>query len=492
MFLITASADWPTWVAGIIIAVDLVIRFVALGWIPYRRKPTTALGWLMAIFLIPYVGILAFLIFGSTKLPRSRREKQSRINDYIREGTEEKAILGRSEHLPLPLATSAQLNYSLGALPMTHGNEFSLQEDNHQCYLDMAAEVDRATTYVHFEFYIVAMDETTAPLLESLFAAHARGVKVRILIDHLGSAGYPGYSELVKQLDASGISWRRCLPIRPWRLEYQRPDLRNHRKILVVDGEVAYTGSLNVIDRSYNKKSNVRKGFQWKDLAVRCTGPVVAELNAVFASDWYAETGDILADEYEETIESSHDSGVMAQVVPSGPGFELENNLMLFNHLIYNANHSVVICSPYFVPDESLMKAMVTESRSGVDVRLYVGATSNNAITQKAQQSYYDDLVDAGVRIFEYHAPTVLHSKFVLIDDEVTIIGSSNMDERSFALNMEVSLFIVDKEFTARMYQLELDDYRENSVELDVAAWRERSIGRKYVESLARLTSSLQ
>ena len=485
------DARWPTWVLVTLIAIDAVIRIVALGWVPYRRKPSVALGWLLAIFLIPYVGIIAFLLFGSAKLPPSRRAQQREVNELIRSRTDEEAILGREDHLSEALVTSAQLNYRLGALPMTHGNDFTLEPDNHQCMLDMAAEVDRATDYVHFEFYIVAIDEATRPLLDALLAAHARGVKVRILIDHVGSLGYPGYAELVKMLNASGVSWRRCLPVRPWKLEYQRPDLRNHRKILVVDGTVAYTGSQNVIHRTYNKRKNLKKGFEWKDLSVRCTGPVVAELNAVFASDWYSETGVMLTEEFDSEVESPYDGGIMAQVVPSGPGFELENNLRLFNHLIYNANHTVVVCSPYFVPDESLMHALVTESLSGVDVRLYVGATSDHAIAQKAQESYYDELVDAGVRIFQYHAPTVLHSKFLLIDDEVTLIGSSNMDERSFAMNMEVTLFIVDEDFTDRMYRLEVDDYRANSVELDVEAWRQRSLGRKYLESLCRLTSSL-
>jgi cardiolipin synthase A/B len=489
--LLPVNAGWPTWIIVILVGVDMLIRLVALGWIPYRRKPSVALGWLLAIFLIPYVGILAFLLFGSSKLPRKRRETQREINDFIRDRTGDQPILGRHDHLSEPMATSAHLNYALGALPMVHGSSFSLEPDNHQCILDMAAEVDRATDYVHFEFYIVAVDDASEPLLQALLRAHRRGVKVRVLIDQIGSVGYPGYARMVRRLDASGVPWRRSLPIRPWRLEYQRPDLRNHRKILVVDGSVAFTGSQNIIHRSYNKRANLRRGLQWKDLMVRCTGPIVAELDAVFASDWYSETGDILFDEFDSELSAPEEGGIMAQVVPSGPGFDLENNLRLFNHLIYNANHSVVICSPYFVPDESLLHALVTEARSGVEVRLYVGATSDHAITQKAQESYYDELVDAGVRIFQYPEPTVLHSKFMLVDDEVTIIGSSNMDERSFAMNMEVSLFIIDRGFTEQMYQLELDDYRQHSVEVDVQKWRQRSLGRKYLESVCRLTSSL-
>lgn len=488
---IPVEPGWPLWVIIALVVVDFIIRVIALGAIPYRRKPSVALGWLLAVFLIPYIGLLAFWMFGSSKLPRKRREMQTEINRLIKHETAGQPILGRADHLPEPLSTAAQLNYSLGALPMVHGNEFTLEGDNHQCMLDMAREVDQAQKYVHFEFYIVAIDEASRPLLDALLRAHARGVTVRILIDHVGSLGYPGYADLVKELDASGVPWRRSLPLRPWKGEYQRPDLRNHRKILVIDGEIAYTGSQNVIHRSYNKRANKRKGFEWKDLSVRCTGPIVAELNAVFASDWYSETEVILFEEFDTELDPVYEGGAMAQVVPSGPGFDLENNLRLFNHLIYNANDQIVICSPYFVPDESLMHALVTEAHSGVDVRIYVGATSDHWVTQKAQESYYADLLDAGVQIFQYHEPTVLHSKFLLVDDEVTIIGSSNMDARSFVMNLEVSMFLVDRGFTKAMYELEAGDYRANSVKVDRQTWMERSLGQKYLENVCRLTSSL-
>ncbi|MGJ5725105.1 cardiolipin synthase [Brevibacterium sp. H602] len=482
---------WPNWLIIILLLVDLIIRIIALGWIPHNRRPSVALGWLLAIFLIPYVGIAAFLLLGSAKLPKRRRDKQSKMNHLFRDQIRHQAIVGRHDHMPEPLSTAAQLNFDLGALPMTHGNSFDLHVDNHACMEAMADAVDRAQRFVHFEFYIVAIDDTTRRLLESLLAAHQLGVSVRVLIDHVGSLGYPGYSELVKKLDRSGISWRRALPIRPWKGEYQRPDLRNHRKILVVDGEVAFTGSQNIIDRTYNKARNRRKGFQWKDLSVECRGPVVEELDAVFITDWYSETDEILDEPDSFELEAPEFGGIQAQIVPSGPGFEDENNLRLFNHLIYNANRRVVVCSPYFVPDESLLHALTTEARSGVDVRLYVGETSDHWLTHKAQQSYYDELVRAGVRIFMYHAPTVLHSKFLMIDDEVSIIGSSNMDERSFAMNLEVTLFIVNKEFTQRMYDLEAERYAPNSVELNAEEWRSRSLLKKYVENVARLTSSL-
>ncbi|MDN5700360.1 MAG: cardiolipin synthase [Kocuria sp.] len=481
---------YPEWILIALGVLDFTITVVALGWIPHRRRPSVALAWLLGLTVFPFVGLLLFLIIGSSRLPRKRMEKQAKMNDIIRENTPEDFSLGEEFHdLPEWVTTTAKLNYRLGALPMVGGNDFDILTDNHESMERMAHDVDRATNYVHFEFYIVATDPVSTVLLDSLVRAHERGVRVRILIDHVGSLGYPGYAELVRRFNASGIPWRRMLPIRPWRGEWQRPDLRNHRKILVVDGSIAYTGSQNIIHRSYNKKKNLRRGLEWKDLMIRCSGAVVSELNAVFVSDWYSETDDLLLDEATEVL-TDVEGPVYAQVVPSGPGFETENNLRLFNHLIYNANRRVVISSPYFVPDESLLHALTTEAQSGVEVEIFVGESSDHFLAHHAQNSYYAELAEAGVKIYRYSSPTVLHAKFVLVDDLISVIGSSNMDERSFALDLEVSVMIVDQHFHARMENV-VDEFKASSTVLNLEAWNKRPLLQKYVENVCRLTSAL-
>ncbi|MFI7741481.1 cardiolipin synthase [Kocuria rhizosphaericola] len=480
----------PEWILVALVVVDWIVRLVALGWIPHKRRPSVALAWLLAIALVPIVGILLFLVIGSAKLPRKRMAMQAKMNDVIRENTPDSHILGNAhEQLPEWIESTAALNYSLGALPMVGGNSFEILTDNHESLRIMAEEVDRAEDYVHFEFYIVAIDDTSRVLLDALVRAHERGVRVRVLIDHLGSVGYPGYAEMVREFDRVGFPWRRMLPVRPWKGEWQRPDLRNHRKILVVDGNLAFTGSQNIIHRSYNKRRNLRKGLEWKDLMIQCTGPVVAELNALFTSDWYSETGDLLLDEATRELPDV-EGPVFAQVLPSGPGFDTENNLRLFNHLIYNANEQIIISSPYFVPDESLMHALTTEAQSGVDVQLFVGETSDHFLAYHAQNSYYQELVEAGVKIYRYRAPTVLHAKFVLVDDYVSVIGSSNMDERSFALDLEVSVYIVDRQFRQRMDAV-VEEFHEASTLLDFEAWNRRPLWHKYADNVARLTSAL-
>ena len=186
------------------------------------------------------------------------------------------------------------------------------------------------------------------------------------------------------------------LPVQPLKGKFQRPDLRNHRKILVIDGVVGFTGSQNVIDASYDKRSNIKRGLRWKDLMVRFEGPIVAGINALFVTDWYSETDELLVREVERAPVNHGNDLLDAQVVPSGPGFDGENNLRLFNSLIYAAQERVIITSPYFVPDESMLYAITTAAQSGVDVQLFVSEIGDQAVTYHAQRSYYEELLRAG------------------------------------------------------------------------------------------------
>ncbi|MEX3611009.1 cardiolipin synthase [Rothia sp. LK2588] len=484
----------PPWLAITVLILDVLIRVIAICWLPYNRKPVVALGWLMAILLIPLIGFVIFLFFGSNYLPKARRARQRTMNEMIRETLdddmdEKHPVLGDHVKLTEPARVAANLNYRLGALPLVGGNEFTLHKDNHEAMIMMAGEVDKAKDYVHFEFYITAYDDSSQPLWESLIAAAERGVQVRVLIDHIGSRRYLRYRRLTRRLNESGIEWHLMLPLQPWRGKWQRPDLRNHRKILVVDGQIAFSGSQNAIDSSYNTRKNRRRGLRWKDLTFSVTGPVVEELNAVFISDWYSETKELVLAEIETHIPAVN-NGQLAQVVPSGPGFETENNLRLINYLIYNAEHRIVICSPYFVPEETLLQALTTAALSNIKVTLIVNEKGDQFLPNMAQRSYYEQLLAAGVRIMQYPQPTVLHSKYMIVDDAYSFIGSSNMDPRSFGLNMEVSTFIFDPDMVN-----ELEDVSREYVavckEIEHDRWIDRPAQVKIVENICRLWSSL-
>ncbi|HEY9476917.1 MAG TPA: cardiolipin synthase [Microbacteriaceae bacterium] len=486
-----ASSDVLLVLAVLLVVVDFIIRIVALVVIPRNRKPQTATAWLLAIFFLPYLGILLFLLLGSRRLPKRRRDKQQAISRYILETTEGTDLLNRDLPWPPWLEPIAELNRTLGAMPLVGGNTAALLTDYDTSLQAMTDAVGAATKYVHVEFYIMAFDSTTGPFFDALAAAVERGVTVRVLLDHLASLRSPGYSRTIRQLKKIGVQWHLMLPVQPLRGRFQRPDLRNHRKILVVDGMVAFTGSQNIIDASYNKWSNRRRGLRWKDLMVRFEGPIVAGINALFVTDWYSETDELLLRETEIVPREKTRNTIGAQVVPSGPGFEGENNLRLFNALLYAAQERIIITSPYFVPDESMLYAITTAAQSGLDVQLFVSEVGDQPVVYHAQRSYYEALLRAGVRIWLYPKPTVLHAKHFTIDNQVAVIGSSNMDMRSFSLNLEISVMVRGESFVNALRRLE-QTYRTASRELHLEEWMQRPLGTKVLDNIARLTSAVQ
>lgn len=477
--------------AVLLIVLHATIVFIAAVYISGNRRPSAAIAWVLAIMFIPYLGALAFLLVGFGRLPRRRREKQEEVNELILARTEGLEQLSHRDEWPDWLISAVRLNRNLGALPMVGGNRAQLLPDYDGSIASMAEAIDTATEYVHVQFYILVLDTVTQPFFDALARARARGVRVNVLSDHLAGLRLPNRKETLAAFDAMGAEWRGMLPLRPFRGQWRRPDLRNHRKLLVVDGRVGFTGSQNLIDSSYLKPANIKRGLHWHELMVKLEGPVVRELNAVFITDWYSETDELLPfDDSPVVLDPSTDL-LDAQVLPSGPSFENDNNLKLYALLIHKAESRVSITSPYFVPEESTMLAIVTAASRGVEVELFASAIGDQTLVYHAQRSYYEELLRAGVSIYLYRAPTVLHSKHFTIDDEVAVVGSSNMDIRSFSLNMEVSVIVHGREFVDRMRLVE-DGYRANSDKLELADWLKRPLPAKVGDNLARLTSSLQ
>ncbi|WP_242686240.1 cardiolipin synthase [Aeromicrobium sp. IC_218] len=477
-------------VAGIaVVVLDYVIKVLAIGVLPGNRKPSSAMAWLILILIVPLAGYVVFLVLGRTHLGRRRLARQREADEAIRAATArlEASPVDGPAYLP-PIAA---LGEELGSLPWQAGNRVDLLPGYGDAIAAMTAAVREARSTVEVEFYIVAWDDVTAPFFEEMLAATRRGVVVRLLMDHMGSRSIPGHKELVAKLEASPIQVHQMLPVRPFKGELQRPDLRNHRKIVVVDGEVAFMGSQNLVEPGYNKKKHHEAGREWVELVVRVEGPVVHALRAVFAKDWYIESDERIGDEIKPVAGGGAAGDVAGQVVPSGPGYGTENNLRVFTALIYSARRRVSLTSPYFVPDEPLLYAVTTAARRGIDVELFVSAWGDQFMVSHAQCSYYDALLEAGVRIHLYPAPWVLHSKHFSIDDDVAVIGSSNMDMRSFALNDEVSLVLAGGDVVARFRAVE-DQYRAISHELTLDEWRRRPWRLRYLDNTMRLTAALQ
>jgi cardiolipin synthase len=450
--------------------------------VPFRRTPAAAKGWLLLIFFEPWVGLLLYLLIGRARLPRWRREQLARLPQAMAK------VVGRLAKHPNifhpevgpALSQAVTLAENLSGSPILGGNNIELLADYDGTIARLVADIDQAQHHVHLLFYIFADDSATAPVIEALGRAVTRGVSCRVLADAIGSR--PGLRTLRPKLTALGVGVHELLPVSllPWRKA--RLDLRNHRKIAVIDGWVGYTGSQNLVAADFKGE------LAYEDLMVRVTGPVVLELQYIFAADWFLETSEIL-DSETEFPSPVITGGTAAQALPSGPGFPTQNNQRLFVALVHGARKQVVLTTPYFIPDEPLFQAMQTAALRGVEVHLVVSDKGDQAIVALAQKSYYQELLEAGIHVHLYKSG-FLHAKHLSVDDAVCVIGTSNLDIRSFALNAEVMLMIYDAEVAGQL-AAEQKRYFANSTLLTLATWGQRSFCRRFLENLARLLSPL-
>ncbi|HSI34889.1 MAG TPA: phospholipase D-like domain-containing protein, partial [Tepidisphaeraceae bacterium] len=282
---------------------------------------------------------------------------------------------------------------------------------------------------------------------------------------------------------AAGAEVVRVLPVSLWRrVSSARVDLRNHRKLAVIDGVVGYTGSQNVIDPAF------KKPLVYEEVVVRAAGPVVAQLQAVFLADHFVETAHGIRDAGMFPVTPAAGASP-AQLLPSGPGYPHQNLQRMIVSLLHAARHRVVITTPYFIPDEPVLQAVQTAVLRGVEVHLVVSKQIDQFLVGLAQRSYYEDLLEAGVRIHSY-TRRFLHAKHVSVDDDVALIGSSNMDIRSFVLNAEVMLVVYDRAVVARLRKIQ-ERYFADSEEITAEAWRARPGWHKVLQNVARLADSL-
>ena len=472
----------------------VLLNIVALLIVPRNRKPSSGTAWLLVIFLLPFLGWILFLILGSNKLPKSRRDVQSSVNAIVdKEYSAIKKVTTLRQVVGVPVPKKyqavAQLTESLGRLPVIDKSSIQPITDYNETIEQIVKDIARAKHVVYIGYYILTLDDTTEPLFAALEAALERGVEVKVLYDAFGSRGFDGYKPMKKRLDAAGIRHYPILPLRLPGKNYTRPDLRNHRKIVVIDQNIGYTGSQNLVTRNYHRKDDI----VYDELVVRLVGPIVYELNAIFLADWHAESGDPLKTFRSKLIPSKikGSSSALMQMLPSGPGYPDENNLKVFVQLLYEAERSILIVNPYFVPPEPLMAAIVSAARRGVKIQMVNSEAKDQWMVAHAQRSYYEQLLKAGVDIYLYKKPTLLHSKCMVIDEEVAVIGSSNMDFRSFELISELSLICYDIKIAKQISKIG-ETYIAHSNQLALHKWQERSRFKRIVDNLARLSSSLQ
>jgi len=464
-------------------ASEWLIRILAVPLVLRRRGPATATSWLLVIFFLPWPGIILYALIGENRLPR--RRIRLRAVEATRERIEQR-LKALAPHIVSPelsreQATLVQLVQRLGDKPILGGNHGEVFTHTKEMIDRLVEDIDRATDHVHLLFYIFADDGTGRRVAEALARAVERGVTCRVLADDVGS--WRLFKRLGPEMRRQGIELHAALPVSIFRRRLARIDLRNHRKLAIMDGKIAYTGSQNIVDANYGTKDLV-----WHDMVTRTTGPIVLQLQGVFVEDWYAETRELLDE--ERYFPDPHVTGeIMVQSLPSGPNFPTGNYQRMVVAAIYAATERVIITSPYLVPDSPFMQAMETAVLRGVRVDVIVPQRCDQVLVGAAARAYYEALLEAGVRL-HLHGDGLLHSKTMSIDRSVALVGSGNFDIRSFYLNFELNMLAYGPRVTEAL-RMAQNEYLRESHELTLEEWRGRKYHLRLLDNMAKLMSPL-
>jgi cardiolipin synthase len=427
--------------------VNIVLTLVVMARIVLRpnRAPASRVAWLVVVGALPFVGIAAYLLLGEVSIGRRRvarvREAIARIPEYA-EGNDE-LVPGRYRNL-------FRLGYSVSGFRPIGGNTGTLLADSNATIDAMVADIDAAKDHVHLLFYIWLADNNGCKVIEALKRAAARGVTCRAMVDDIGSRMLVRSPHWQAMRDA-GIKVASGLAVgNPLlRVFTSRIDLRNHRKIVVIDGNITYCGSQNCADPEFLVKARYAP---WVDAMVRFEGPIALQNQRLFAGDWMAAVKDDIGHLLKaEAARASGDAASMpAQVIGTGPTVRFSAMQEIFQSLLFSARRKIVITTPYYVPDDALQNALCATAYRGVDTTIIFPAHNDSWIVAWASRSYYADLLAAGVKIHEY-AGGLLHTKSLTVDGELMLIGSANMDRRSMDLNYENNILVYDRELTQAM-----------------------------------------
>jgi cardiolipin synthase len=474
------------------IGLGLVVEGVALLLIPLvllrRREPGSTVAWILALVFLPGVGAALFLLFGRdrVRLPVRHKAASDKLVSSRRDPEKPLRLAPRArelalEALPSPIDRELfRVGAALAHAEPTTGNAAELLVDGDAAYDAIGRAIDAAEHHVHAEYYLVRRDATAAWFRDRLAATARRGVDVKLLLDGYGSLWVT--RRWLRPLLEAGGKVAYFLPARL--LLLQPMNLRNHRKIVVVDGDLAFTGGINVGDEYRGRAA------PWRDTHLSLEGPAARQLAHVFAEDWSFATKEHVDAPDDEPGRPRGDAVV--SVVKSGPDIDgpaREAIHRLFFAAITLARSRVYVTTPYFVPDRAIVVALQTAALRGVDVRVLLPSRSNHAFVFQAARSFYEELLEAGVALYEY-GPGMIHAKTMVVDGAVSLVGSANMDLRSFRLNFEVHTVLRDPATAARLeacFEADLAVSRR----IDLASFRRRPVALKVVEGAARLVSPL-
>ncbi|MDY3558647.1 cardiolipin synthase [Gemmata sp. JC673] len=467
---------WPDHAGWFLLAEAALTAGTLLAVLHYKREPMSAIAWSLLVLLIPFLGAFLFLVFGYQTVRRRLRRRQARSKAY-REFARTKAD---SAGVPAAVEVLAKLGSHGDGFPVSGGNAVTLYRDGNPAFDAMLDAIGRAQHHVHVQSFIVRSDETGRRFVEALCACARRGVEVRFLVDSVGSYALP--YRVLRRVRAAGGKAATFLPLS----NPLRWNLRNHRKVLVVDGRVGFCGGLNIADEYLSKSP---KFGHWRDTHFRLEGPAVEGLQHTFLDDWYFATHEAVKGGAYTPSHPATPGDVLAQVVASGPDNDYKAIRDTYVAAVLQARERVWIASPYFVPDAGLRDALILAARSGVDVR-YLGLSKPDKwLPFLAARFYWEDMLAAGVKVYQYRRG-MMHSKFVLMDREWASVGSANTDNRSLLLNFECNCQFFDAGVVRELETAFLTDLGD-SLLLRAEAYAKRPRVVRLAENAARLFSPI-
>lgn len=463
----------------------LLLFLVALRVVMRRREIGFSLAWLALIMGIPLAGLILYGLFGELKLGNRRAEQSSLLFRPYKLRLKSSTYQTEMEVSPLAAPIANLVRFRTG-MPFQRGNDLQLLTSPERILLQLKEDIQKARYECLLEFYIWYNGGLVEQINEALIEARAKGVECRILLDSVGSREFLR-SDWATRLKDAGVRIVEVLPVGTFRMLFQRQDLRMHRKLVVIDQQVGYTGSMNMVDpRIFKQNAGVG---QWVDVMVRLKGPTVESMWTMLVWDWEMETGERLLKPLQRETNSHHNLHSRAQLIPSGPKFTDDMIPQILLQSIYCARHTICMTTPYFVPEESLAAALKSVAQRGVKVEIILPEQNDSVMVKYASRAFIEELISAGVIIHQFRGG-LLHTKSVLIDEELVLIGTVNLDRRSFWLNFEVTLLIDDLLFAKELESLHCS-YRKQSTEIILNRWRRRPLKERILENLFYLLSPL-
>lgn len=464
------TANPATWLFGLyyVVLILTIIRIFTRE----NRAPSSRIVWGVVVLSLPYFGALIYLIFGEVNLGRKLHSRLIIARKHMIESLP-RAYWGdfgaQGKAIPAAYRPAFLVASSINGFEPLDGNAATLLGGSEEVIRRLVRDIEKARSSVHLMYYIWLEDKAGKMLAKAVMGAARRGVQCRIMADGLGSRKLIR-SRLWQDMREAGAKMRVALPLDGLlrRFLTARLDLRNHRKIAVIDGEITYCGSQNCADAEFLPK---RRFAPWVDIMLRITGPVVNQNQILFMMDWHAHN-DIEHPPDGVDWSKQHTGEAIAQIVADSPADRPGAMAQFLGTLFANAEHEIAITTPYFVPTEGLMESIIAASYRGVAVSLMLPRRNDSFIVGHAARSHYRALLRAGVRVFEFEAG-MLHSKICMVDGQLSLIGTTNLDRRSFDLNYENNILVYDPRL-ARAIGERVRSYRAKSVEIsldEVEGW---------------------